>query len=489
MYHFIKEYEKEKLHSFNDDIILNMRKQDHMTSYIVDICKAIEVVPYYKFLGWEEITDENKIFDEFNRGKNKKTSIKDSRLSLIRLKFRIDYKDESDTVTMSIFIPKLINNYFYIINGIAYYAIYQNVDSLTYNTRNSVILKSLLMPIHIKSEGKSYKDIFDEEYSTNIFILNLFSKKINILYYYLAEFGYKKTLEFLGLKNKLGIVNTPKKNNISDNDKFLYFPINKEKSVKINKELFNTNKYFKSMAFCFIDVFYKKNYEENRNDIDFWKIKLGSQYTKNTNTQIEKANTVLLSFKRILDNRTKKNLKIPEKDKQDIFYLIRWMAINFIKLMKRDNLSLLNKRIRFSEYQVNSFNKKMSTKTYRLLNSKSYDMKRLKAIFNIPPRIIIDDLAKSDLLRYNNSVNDMDVFNCGLKFSNRGPSSIGENSKKNIPISYRGIYISHIGRLSLNSISTGDPGMSGCLSPFIRTDGFYYNTTELDKREKEKKNG
>ena len=51
---------------------------------------------------------------------------------------------------MPIYIPKWINKYYFILNGNKYYPIYQNVESSTYNTKDSVILKSLLMPIILK---------------------------------------------------------------------------------------------------------------------------------------------------------------------------------------------------------------------------------------------------------------------------------------------------------------------------------------------------
>ena len=82
-------------------------------------------------------------------------------------------------------------------------------------------------------------------------------------------------------------------------------------------------------------------------------------------------------------------------------------------------------------------------------------------------------------MRYSNAVNDMDLFTAACKYSNRGPSSLGEGSKKTVSSIYRSIHISHIGRLSLSSCSASDPGMSGVISPFIRTDGLYFNTEDI----------
>lgn len=474
MYSFIKNYEQPN--KFNEEIITTLRKQDDMVEYLVDVCKALETIPHIKFNGYEVIRDENK-FKQKNW-----IPINDSRLSLVNFKFTIDFKDETEKVSMPIFIPKLIDGYYFILNGNRYYAIYQNVDASTYNTKDSAILKSLLMPIIVKAEKKKFTDLSGNEYDGNIFLINLFKHKANILHYFFSVKGYDETLKYYGYKEFISLVKRDK----NESDKAIYFGINKNVALKIAKKKFKNDKAFRAFVFCILDIFNKKTVIERRNDVAYWKTKLGAVFTKNTNNQIDKAETVLLSFKRILDDRTKKNLRIADKNKEDIFAIIRWMTKNFTALMKKDNLSLINKRLRLSEYQITSFNrKKMSSNTYRILNSKTMTMNKLKSIFNISPMTIISDLQTSELMRYNNAVNDMDIFTCALKFSNRGPSAIGEGNKKTVSNLYRGVHLSHLGRLSLNSASAGDPGMSGHLSPFIETDRFYYDTSQLEKETEE----
>lgn len=468
MYDFIKTHKQPN--KFNEEIIKDLRHEDDMVEYLVDVCKALETIQYIKFDGYEVIRDENKF-----KAKNW-IPINDSRLTLVNFKFTITFKDEVEKVSMPIFIPKLINGYYFILNGNKYYAIYQNVDASTYNTKDSIILKSLLMPIIIKAERKKFESVDEVEYESNIFLINLFKHKANILHYYFAVMGYEGTLEYFGFKDKIALVKRGGKND----PKAIYFPVNKNVALKASAKKFEGDRFYRSFVSCILDIFNKKTQLERRNDTDYWKAKLGGIFTKNANNQLEKAETVLLSFKRILDDRTKKNLRISDHDKEDIFSVIRWMTKNFNLLMKKDNLSLVNKRLRLAEYQITSFNRKMSTNTYRILNSKTLTMNRLKSIFKISPMTIIGDLQTSELMRYNNAVNDMDIFTCALKFSNRGPSAIGEGSKKTVSILYRGIHLSHLGRLALNSTSAGDPGMSGHLSPFIETDKFYYDTKDKE---------
>ena len=97
---------------------------------------------------------------------------------------------------------------------------------------------------------------------------------------------------------------------------------------------------------------------------------------------------------------------------------------NFDDLMRKDNLSLLNKRLRLCEYIITPFVRKMSNSTYRILNSKTLNINKIKGVLKPNPMVIISDLQKSRLLRYNNSTNDMDLFNVALKWSNRGKTCL-----------------------------------------------------------------
>ena len=86
----------------------------------------------------------------------------------------------------------------------------------------------------------------------------------------------------------------------------------------------------------------------------------------------------------------------------------------------------------------------------------------------------------NDLLRYNNAVNNMDLFNSILKFSFRGVQSMGEQSGM-VAARYRNIHPSYIGRVSLTSSSAGDPGLTGLFTPFCKTNKFHFTEKNLDE--------
>ena len=449
---------------FNQDIIYNYRKMDNFVDYLNDIFQALETIKYIKFH-----QDKTKIITDESQFIKPKLMTTENRMNLLIFYFTITYKDKVEEIKLPLYVPKLIDKYFYILNGVKYYPIYQNVDSASYNTKNAIILKSLLMPIIIKKESKKITDYDGTDYVNNVYQVVLFKHTINILYYFFAKYGYEETLNLFGFNEYIKIVK-----NTKYPEKYFYFKIGKSYYVKVRKEKMK-EKNFKDFVACLVDILNRKYDKDKIHDIMFWKLKLGAIYTKNINNQLDKAETVICSFERILDNRTKKNLYLlKDDDKENIFKLIRWMVFNFEKLINTDNFDLDNKRLRFVEYMVTPFTKKMSNNTYRILNSRNVTINKLKGIFRISPMIIIDDIKHSDLVRYDNAVNDQDLFNVAIKISSRGPASLGSAQKSTISMQYRGIHYSQVGRWGLTLASSNDPGLTGVLCPYVKMNGFFY---------------
>jgi hypothetical protein len=154
---------------------------------------------------------------------------------------------------------------------------------------------------------------------------------------------------------------------------------------------------------------------------------------------------------------------------------------SYYALINKDNMDLVNKRLRLQEYIVNPLLRKFSDGTYRLLNDKlnSGSLSSLKSLFNISPLIIIKELIVNELLRYNGAANAIDIFNSILKVSCKGPQSIA--SKGEVPLRYRGLHPSYIGYVSLLAASAGDPGVTFTLTPFTKLEGFYFNDSKSDE--------
>ena len=98
----------------------------------------------------------------------------------------------------------------------------------------------------------------------------------------------------------------------------------------------------------------------------------------------------------------------------------------------------------------------------------------LKDIFKFSGDVISQQLHKSGLFRYDDRINDMDFFN-KFKYTIKGPNSLGGKNDKNIAIKYRNAYPSYIGKIDINVCGTSDPGSSGIITPFAKTEKLFFN--------------
>ncbi len=224
-----------------------------------------------------------------------------------------------------------------------------------------------------------------------------------------------------------------------------------------------------------IELFTNEKFRFSASSTTYWEKKFGAMFTKNMNNQAEKAQKLLISFERILDSRTKKILDVPEDLKEDIYGVVEWMLSNFSDLIEKDNIHLKNKRLRLVEYIIYPLVSKFSSNTYRNFNDKSkVTFKKLKSLFRIKPGILIKGIMSNELLRYDNAVNGFDLFTAGLRVSQKGPQSMISN-KSEVPIKYRDIHPSYIGRISLTHSSASEPGMNMCFTPFVESNGLEFD--------------
>jgi len=483
----IKEYSKTNIEKFNLDFIYK-KNNENILEYLDDVSKALNILNGIEYLGSEMITNEREA--KLKEDKN----INISRMNLVILHFKITgYSNKKkevleEIINLPILFPKIINNFYFIHNGNYYFPIWQIADKDTYvvgrNERRQLVLKTLLLPIVLKYRFDEYNDINEKNIiKGRIFYLHLFSKKINYLYYYFNRFGVTKTIKYFGYKDEILI--SKEEDFTLSKKKWICFKISNNLYLYANKEFEQFNSLnFKNFLCSLIDILLESKIKyKNLEDLESWKKKLGNFFTKNPNNQIEKVKSILISFERILDPRTKKILRIDDKDKKNIYTLVRWMITNYYDLSIKDNMDLKNKRLRLYEYMINPLLMKFSKATYRMLNNKNEKkntFEQLKSVFsNVKINIIIKKLIKLDLLRYNNAVNGIDLFNSALKASFKGPQSmITAGTGSNIGIRYRGLHPSYIGNISLTFSNAGDPGMTVMFTPFIDVSkDFFFDDT------------
>lgn len=468
---------------WNEDLI-NWRSQDDTAGYLEDIFKALEVIPGITFKGLRIERDESKFPRDLVTN-----DIDASRLDLAFVHFNLKMQENDQDITLQIFLPKLIDGLFYQLKGNLFYPILQLVDRGTYVTRKTFTLKTMYMPIMLRRDAHAtLQDINGgPERTEMLFILDLFRNKINVFKYFMAKFGLHGTLEYFGVQDHIGIYNRDEAEG-SDPQEWRCHEISGSSGLVVAApvEWVNENPHYHgSLIATLVDALnglQRRQIEED--DLSQWRRRLGRNFTQNSNSFEEKADKIIVSLERLLDNRTCKNLAhVDPKDKEDVYGILRWMMREYRQLMTIDSMDVRNKRIRMAEYIIHPLLLKFSESTYRLLNSKTLTFRSLLSIFKAfmyeegktrpQANFLIKRLVGNELLRYSNMVNSMDLLPA-LRWTIRGPQSLSEGGKGDIALRYRGHHPSYVGRIGLCAASAGDPGTSGTMTPFCQTKGQFF---------------
>jgi hypothetical protein len=469
---------------FNEEFIFS-KMTDDVTTYIDHISRTLEVIPGIKYIGSKMVTDESKLKARLKEGKEW-ISLEESRLNRITIEFELTYTDKEDgvekteTVVKELLYPKLLDGFYFVLNGVQYYPIYQVVDSETFRTAGGVTLKTMIMPISLRHEDVTLTDQYSRVWSARVFRIRLFEKVINALLYYLISKGFQGTLEYFGItSDDVGVCSSEDADQLDE--EFAVFPISKGSCMYARASAMEESQLVRDIVACLMDACGSRTTAEKARSDDHWKRQTGALFARNAAAYVEKAERLTVSFERILDTLTKSVLRIDPADKEDVYSVVRWMIRDFDRLYKQDNMDLSHKRIRLHEYLLNPLLMKWALGIYRILNSKQVGYNDYKTLFStLGPGFLIKKLMNNDLLRYSNSVNGMDLFNSALKFSMRGPQSLAHTTK-NIAVRYRGIHPSYVGRIALNTSSNSDPGLSGTFCPFIGLNGYFFSDNPYEE--------
>lgn len=480
MKEFMKEYSNSNpnINRLNYGLI-NKEYDKPLIEYINDSAKSLEVIKNIQFLGsrfveYESEIDMNKYekrrkVDNKNKEEIKYTSIEDSRVGELILKFKITFKGKSEIIEKPILVPLPDEYGYYQIKGKKYILMYQLVDASTYVTKNSVVLKSI-MPIFLTRKPFTKKDTEGYEYTCPIYSTKVFKNDITIMYFYFAKIGVTKALRYFSVNHYMGVSNEKK-----DTEHFIYFQISQGFYLKVKRNAFNDSQYIRSVAFMILNVCNSKVNIDNMDCRQLWIEKIGNIFSVSTN-HYEKGKNILVFFDRMLDETTKSNLRIDPKYKKSMYSILLYMFQNFNELKKKDNMDMENKRLRDSEYIASLLNKELSKRILPVVNSgKKLTREKIKDVFKFSGEILITQLYNSGLFRYDDQVNDMDFFS-KLKYTVKGPNSQGGQNSQSISSYSRGLHPSMLGRIDLNVVGTSDPGTGGVLTPFCETDGLYFSS-------------
>ena len=342
------------------------------------------------------------------------------------------------------------------INSNKLYPIYQVVENSTYVMNgDTVVLKTLRTPIRvIKSEVEV------EDTKGNVWKLNNFTYEIKYgkqgtslppILYFLAKDGLIDGLTYLDVTEFIRIL----KYEIPDSEDIVVFKLGNSLYCHVDKNRLETDKYLQSI----IAMLMNKEIIGTKDGVDIlnrdhWIKKLGKKFTTST-----LANTL-------------------QKKGESSLYSLDISLQNFDSLLEKDNYNLSNKKVRIAEYLAAEIVNEVSIKLYKLLKESKVDMNKLENALSIKPTHLIYKMQESPLLKYDNSVNDMSVFDT-LKYTTKGISTLGNKTNK-VPDSYRRIYPSHMGRLDISTSSNGDPGLSGNLCPINNMSNNFFDDNMVE---------
>lgn len=493
-----------------EKIILSCQRDKYFILRVLDF----EVVKDYE-------TIRNMLYDYYaGKTKNGKKvdnpydyiNLRDSDIMLLKVRYYIKInipqeKVRTDTKTglpeqtegevdVLIMLPRYVNKYYFRIQGNYYFPVFQIVDGSTYNNKTSnntktqsITLKTQFMPIKVYKEYYTLQDIDGTEHKCVLYTSYVFTKKSDTMKFILGRYGIYGAMELLELSG-IFITEDPRINpndiphgrgrrkttpdidydNIvveppMDPTYYYNFQDNKRKIiVSVPKEIFDRD----NMTQCFVYTLLKnvRKYVKLEDIFDprYWNRSLGGDFLSAT---LDKGIPVLDSLESIYDIKTKECIKLPEEDKCDTYHILRWMMREFNYLRDKDNLDISMKRPRLAdEYIPAMYAMKLSRGIYRISDKgKNVSFKDVTRVIDTNPSFLIKNINSPNLVNYVDLVNDNDAT-LALSYTYKGISGIGDQgSSAAVPIIYRSVHPSHLGRVDLDSSSASDPGLSGTICP------------------------
>ena len=492
--------------TFDDKLnlpLINRELDKDLYLYVYETIKSLEVFECIKILGYTYKDKENDIkMQDYQRSRmvgGKKVNedpihimnIPENRIGELTIHYElsIDVKQDDGTTKMmrkkytkNILIPLKDEEGYYTLKGKRYILMYQLVDSTTYSTSNSVVLKSI-MPIPLKRKVKQLHDVDRVPFRVPVYSTTIFKNEINMMLLFFAKMGFIEALTYLSVDRVITMTETLG----DDLDRYIYFKVNQGLLMKVNRFVFEESTEVKSIVGMMLDCMNNRTTITNVVDRNFWLEKLGNQQNiQQPAFKRAKAKNLLLSADRMMDMTTRRILNIAPDHKDSMYSALRWMFMNYNDLKSKRIMDITNKRLRDNEYIASLITSDLSKSLYRIMNKvrkpQSRNLNTLEELFSFRGDILINKLYDSGLFKYDDVVNDMDFWN-KLKYTIKGPNSQGGSSGKTIATCQRGIDPSFVGRIDLNVVGNSDPGATGILTPFIET----YGLNISDKKEPETK--
>lgn len=421
--------------TFDDKLnlpLINRELDKDLYLYVYETIKSLEVFECIKILGYTYKDKENDIkMQDYQRSRmvgGKKVNedpihimnIPENRIGELTIHYElsIDVKQDDGTTKMmskrytkNILIPLKDEEGYYTLKGKRYILMYQLVDSTTYSTSNSVVLKSI-MPIPLKRKVKQLHDVDRVPFRVPVYSTTIFKNEINMMLLFFAKMGFIEALTYLSVDRVITMTETLG----DDLDRYIYFKVNQGLLIKVNRFVFEESTEVKSIVGMMIDCMNNRTTITNVVDRNFWLEKLGNQQNiQQPAFKRAKAKNLLLSADRMMDMTTRRILNIAPDHKDSMYSALRWMFMNYNDLKSKRIMDITNKRLRDNEYIASLITSDLSKSLYRIMNKvrkpQSRNLNTLEELFSFRGDILINKLYDSGLFKYDDVVNDMDFWN------------------------------------------------------------------------------
>lgn len=428
------------------------------------------VTPFIHVINWEwnphpsaaEIQHKRRETGDKLLTKN----IGDSRLGILEFDIYCGGHDknkrlETAIVHNKIYIPIEDDQGRYLNDNILY-ADYQLVDKLLYPSGyNSITLKSLL-PIKIK---------YEETTETSMDGYMIYAKEGNVQIFTTMEpilscfMHIPYPLSYLGVFPLLQFCDKV----LDDKDTYHYFQPVEGVNVYIkgHKEGLEKFEYVRSVLVMACNLIRKHKPEniEQVHDPHWWVYQLS--YCDNIVEHRGACHEMHVA--RMLDTISAQVLPIPDVDKRTMVSLLRYCLQTEFDV---NIFSYENKRLRHNEILSTIITAEVSEKLKRIFRFGMFiKLKDLAQLCKFTPELILKKMHGLGTIHTADFSNDMDYCQ-SLRYTLKGPNSLGRQDKNKIKDPHRQLHPSMIGKVDLNE-SSKDVGQSGMISPWANLDELY----------------
>ena len=467
--------------------------------YVVDCFKSIDdVIDTITLVDSKFTIDVDKVdagsYDR-TRSKNKKernqkyTHIEQSRVGELVMHFHVKDEWNGEPLELNYTVKELIpipdKHGKLLLKGVSYTPQYQLTETSTYVTSSNLVMKSL-MPIRVKKVPVTIRTDTGDSYNVHSFHAHMMDGFVNIFLYYFAKFGISDTIEYFNCGRFISVLPIEEIDESGKIPTDIYFKCNKTVAIEVDKDAFFSSEYIRNIVGTIYEVISAKDDYNDISNPNYWVIKIGSVKKTQKGAYEELGRRYQILFNRMLDKSSRETLRTTWHNKESIYNIIRWICQNYEELRKKDNLDIRFKRLRCNQYIGFSVNMLISERIKKFVNTsvttKESLINKYKIFFAFKGNEVISKIHTSGLMKYDDLVNDMNIFQ-KFKVTMKGPNSLGNKNSRNIAARQRALHPSHIGILGLDTCSSSDPGITNYINPLCQTDGLFFKDAPPEPEE------